>query len=55
MAWWGFVDEVQNVTHAFFLGAHIHEVIGVGLDFERYALYDFEAVGFETHPFYGVV
>ena len=46
---------MQLVSHALFLGVHVKFVVGIGLDFDRNVLDDFQTVAFQPDAFDRVV
>ena len=45
----------QSVSHTFFFGFHVGQIVGIGVYFDRYIFDYFESVGLQSDAFYGVV
>ena len=46
---------MQCVSHALLLGVEVTLVVGVGGDFDRHVLHDFESIPFQSHTLHRVV
>lgn len=52
---YGWLFQVEGVSHPFLFGLQIAIVIGVGSDLDGYVLHDFQSVGLQSNALGGVV